>query len=169
MRKPRLDSDRAARRLISHRRMAADLVRLLGDRWIEDVDLDRLERLPSEHVSPARRSRREDMPWWTAFKAGAGYGPSAKVLFQIEFQSRPDPFMAERMLEYNAMLRLDLLRAGTTHSRGERSVPAAPASVSIVVYTGAAPVDVADERGGTHVMGATRAGAMAAAFCSQAS
>ena len=113
MRKPRLDSDRAARRLISHRRMAADLVRLLGDRWIEDVDLDRLERLPSEHVSPARRSRREDMPWWTPFKAGAGYGPSAKVLFQIEFQSRPDTFMAERMLEYNAMLRLDLLRAGT--------------------------------------------------------
>ena len=44
--------------------------------------------------------------------------------------------MAERLLEYNAMLRLDLLRAGTTRGRRERSVPPAPASVSIVVYTG---------------------------------
>ena len=31
--------------------MAADLIRLLGDLWIDDLDLDRMEQLPTEYVS----------------------------------------------------------------------------------------------------------------------
>ena len=38
--------------------MVAGLVRLLGDGWVEDLDLDRLERLPAECVSHDLRTRR---------------------------------------------------------------------------------------------------------------
>ena len=52
--------------------MAADLIRLLGDPWVDDLDLDRLERLPTEYVSNDLRNRRADLPWWAPFKPGTG-------------------------------------------------------------------------------------------------
>ena len=44
-------SDPSKKRLFSHPRMVADLVRLLGGDWVGDLDLDRLQRLPAEHVA----------------------------------------------------------------------------------------------------------------------
>ena len=67
--------DPANKRLFSHRRMAADLIRLLGDDWI-----DRLERLPAEHVTESLRRRFADMPWWAPLGAGRG-PPGAGALF----------------------------------------------------------------------------------------
>ena len=57
-------SDRSGKRLFSHRRVVAGLVRLLGDPWVDDLDFDRLERLPAEHVTDDLRARRADLPWW---------------------------------------------------------------------------------------------------------
>jgi len=42
--------------------MAADLVRLLGDPWIGDLDLGRMEQLPTEYVSNDLRTRRATCP-----------------------------------------------------------------------------------------------------------
>ena len=44
--------------------MAADLVRLLGDPWVDDLDLDRPERLPTEYVSDDLSAKCADLLWW---------------------------------------------------------------------------------------------------------
>ena len=97
--------------------MAADLIRLLGDPWVDDLDLDRLERLPTEYVSNDLRTRRADLPWWAPFKPGTGRPAGAGVMFHIEFQSSPDAHMAERLLEYVALLPGELRRSGWTPHR----------------------------------------------------
>ena len=139
-------SDESGKRLFSHRRMVADLVRLLGDPWVGDLDLDRLERLPAEHVAGGLRVRRADMPWWAPFKPGAGRPAGAGVMFHIELQSSPEPRMAERLLEYVVLLRGDLRRSGWMAADGGRVV----AHVPLVVYNGSArwraPLRL-DERG----------------------
>ena len=139
MRKPASHHDAANKRLFAHRRMAADLIRLLGDDWIDDLALDRLERLPSEHVGDGLRFRREDLPWWAPFKKGAAYPPGARVVFHLEFQSRVDPHMPERLLEYAVMLRRGLLRSGALRSGALAPNDAVPASVSVVVHNGRTP------------------------------
>ena len=128
------DSDNSGKRLFSHRRVVADLLRLLGDPWVDDLDLDRLERLPSETVTEDRRARRADMPWWAPFKPGAGLSAGAGAMIHLELQSSPDPQMAERLLEYVALLRLDLRRSGWMAADGGRVV----AHVPLVVYNGRA-------------------------------
>ena len=132
---PASQGDTANKRLFSHPRMVADLLRLLGEDWVDELDLDRLERLPAEHVADDRRARRQDMPWRAPFKPAAGQGAGAALLVHLEFQSRPDPFMAERMLEYAALLRRDLLRAGAGLAAGG----VVPAHLPLVVYNGRAP------------------------------
>ena len=129
-----LQSDPANKRLFSHPRMVAGLVRLLGDDWVDDLDLDRLERLPAESVSGDLRTRRADLPWWAPFKPGTGHPAGAGVMFHIEFQSSPDARMADRLLEYVALLRFDLHRTGWMAAEGGRTV----AHVPLVVYNGRA-------------------------------
>ena len=55
--------DPGQKRLFSHRRMVADLLRLLPEGLAGGLDLSTLRRLPAEHVGDALRSRRSDMPW----------------------------------------------------------------------------------------------------------
>ena len=55
--------DPGQRRLFSHRRMVADLLRLLPDDLTEGLDHGSLRRLPAEYVGDTLRSRRSDMPW----------------------------------------------------------------------------------------------------------
>ena len=125
-------NDPANKQLFSHPRMVADLARLLGDDWVDDLDLDQLARLPAEHVADDLRKRLADMPWWAPFKPGGGRPAGAGVLFHIEFQSSPDPLMAERMLEYAALLRNDLARSGWKPAPMGLVV----AHVPLVVYNG---------------------------------
>ena len=127
-------SDKSGKRLFSHRRVVADLVRLLGDPWVDDLDLDRLERLPAEHVTDDLRARRADLPWWAPFKPSAGWPAGAGAMFHVELQSSPDAQMAERMLEYVVLLRRDLRRSGWMAADGGRVV----AHVPLVVYNGRA-------------------------------
>ena len=129
-----LQSDPANKRLFSHPRMAAGLVRLLGDDWVDDLDLDRLERLPTDYVSDNLRSRRADLPWWAPFKPDADRPAGAGVMFHIEFQSSPDAHMVERLLEYVALLPRALRRSGWTAADGGRVVTHVP----LVVYNGRA-------------------------------
>ena len=132
-RQPR-QSDASSKRLFSHRRVVADSIRLIGDDdWVDDLDLGRLQRLPTERISDDLRNRLADMTWWAPFKAGAG-GRLARVgaLFHVEFQTSPNPHMAERLLEYAAMLRCDLRRSGWMSAAGVREAWDVP----LVVYAG---------------------------------
>ena len=128
--------DSAHKRLFSHPRMVVDLLRLLGEPWVDALDLRRLDRLPVEHVADDGRTRRQDMPWRVPFRPAAGLGARAAVLVHLEFQSRTDPYMAERMLEYAALLRRDLLRAD---GAGLMAGGLVPAHLPLLVYNGRAP------------------------------
>ncbi len=55
--------DLGQKRLFSHQRMVADLLRLLPKGLTGGFDLNTLRRPPAEHVADALRSRRSDMPW----------------------------------------------------------------------------------------------------------
>ena len=125
-------SDPANKLLFSHPRAVADLIRLLGDDWVDDLDLDRLEQLRTEYVSSDLRTRRADLPWWAPFKPGTGRRSGTGVMFHIEFQSSPDPHMMDRLLEYVALLRGDLRRSGWMAAAGGRIV----AHMPLVVYNG---------------------------------
>ena len=155
--------DLGQKRLFSHRRMMADLLRLLPDDLPKGLDLGTLRRLPAEHVGDALRDRRSDMPWrldllpfagksakqlggegtsatGTASPASASSRAAASerpgtCLVLAEFQSRVDPGMAERMLEYAAMLRRDLTREGKVRGPGGGPPPLLP----LVVYNGRRP------------------------------
>lgn len=124
--------DPAYKLLLSHPRIAADLIRLLGDDRIDDLDLDRLQRLPAEHVRDNLRLRREDLPWLAPYKQSARRRPGAGVVFQFEFQTRPDPDMLERMAEYWALQRRQLRRTGTALGPNGELPPVVP----VVVHTG---------------------------------
>ena len=123
--------DAAYKRLFSHPRMAADLVRLLGDDRFDALDLDRMERLASEHVLDSLRTRREDMPWLAHYREGTGWPPGTGVVFQFEFQARPDPDMLERMAEYWALQRRQLRRSGKALGPDSEM----PLVVPVVVHT----------------------------------
>ena len=114
--------------------MVADLVRLLDVDWLDALalDLDHMERLASEHVLDNLRTRREDMPWLARYKEGTGWPPGAGVVFQFEFQARPDPDMLERMAEYWALQRRQLRRS--RKALGPNGEP--PPIVPVVVHTG---------------------------------
>ena len=132
---PNPQSDPANKRLFSHPRIVADLVRLLGDSWVDDLDFGRLERLPAEHVAEDLRKRLADMPWWVPFREDRGWSAGDGVLLHLEFQTTPDAAMADRLLTYAALLREDLRRSGWMSAFDGRVV----AHLPLVVYNGRAP------------------------------
>ena len=131
MKPPAHPFDPANKLLFSHPRMAADLIRLLDDDWIDELDFNRMERLPSEHVLDDLHVRREDLPWLVRYKEGSSL-PGAGIVLQFEFQSRPDADMLERMAEYWALQRRHLRRSQT--ALGPDGEP--PLVVPVVVHTG---------------------------------
>ena len=181
---PRPKHDPGLRRLFSHRRMMADLLRLLPGDLTEGLDRSTLRRLPAEHVGEALRSRRSDMPWRIDLLPSTGHPSNASgagspsrpradgssvqgapprgsapplspapehpgtCVLLIEFQSTVDSRMAERMLEYAALLRGDLSREGKVRGPGGGPPPLLP----LLVYNGrrpwTAPVDLRSATGG---------------------
>ena len=127
-------SDPASKLLFSHPRVAADLIRLLGGDWVDDLDLDRLDQRPTEHVADDLQARRADLCWWVPFKRGTGHRAGAGVMFHVEFQSSPHPHMAERMSEYVALTSRALHRSKWMAADGGRVV----AHLPLVVYNGRA-------------------------------
>ena len=118
------------KRLFAFPRMVGDLLRAVGDpAWLGDVDWDTLERLSAEHVGDSGQQRLGDAAWRIRFRNGWLY-----LLVLLEFQSRNDPRMALRNLEYTALLYGDLAR------RGELGAPGRwPPVLPVVLYNGDAP------------------------------
>ena len=68
---------------------------VLARDWSDELDLDTLERFPTEHVDAGLHRSMSDMAWRVWFK-----GRERSVVFLVEFQSSSDPSMAIRMLQY---------------------------------------------------------------------
>ena len=123
-------SDPVYKRLYTFAEMVADLLRSLFPDDALGADYGSLRKLPAEYVADDFRQRRGDAVW--RLRAAAAAGGWLHVLVMLEFQSRNDPSMALRVLEYTAMLYRELVREG---GRDGLLPPVLP----VVLYNGESP------------------------------
>jgi predicted transposase/invertase (TIGR01784 family) len=132
--------DASYRLLFAHPQMVETLVRdFVAEPWVEDLDFSTLQRLNATYVTGTLERRESDMVW----KLRRQDGSQVYVYLLIEFQSRPDRFMAVRLMVYLGLLYEDLI------SRGEL-LPGRrlPLVIPLVVYNRdrkwRQPLDLAD-------------------------
>lgn len=126
--------DQGYKLLFSHPRIVeAFLLGFLDGYRVAGLDLSTLERVPSSFISDDLRERHGDVFWRLRFQKDGTTRRSFLYLL-VEFQSRPDPAMAVRLLTYAGLLLEDLIR----RKRGliEAGLPAV---LPIVLYNGKAP------------------------------
>jgi hypothetical protein len=122
--------DHSYKLLFSHCQMVEDL--LLGfvhEDWVELVDFSTLERVSGSYVSDDLREREDDIIWRVRLR-----GEWLYVYLLIEFQSRPDPFMALRILVYVGLLYQELAKG--KHLSGNSKLPPV---FPLVLYNGDQP------------------------------
>ncbi len=127
---PQPPSDPIYKRLYAFARMVEDLLRSLFGADL-DADYRTLEKLSAEYVGEALQQRRGDTAWRLRTR-GTGDG-WLHVLVMLEFQSTTDAAMAQRVLEYTALLYGELLR------RGIARPGALPPVLPVVLYNGDTP------------------------------
>ena len=94
---------------------------------VSELDFSTLERLPEEQIEPnTRKKRRKDRAWKVRRKDGS----PCYVAVLLEFQSRPDYYMALRVLTYTALLLQYLAKTEEVKRFG------LPPILAVVIYNG---------------------------------
>lgn len=121
------DDDGIYKELFAHPEMVRDL--LLGfvdGDWVRALDLASLQRVSGSYVGRDGRQRHSDMVWKVRHGADWVY-----IYLLLEFQSRPDHWMALRMQVYVGLLYQDLVKRHELPQAG-----CLPPVFPIVLYTG---------------------------------
>ena len=134
--------DHSYKHLFSHPEMVADLLRgYVREPWVEQLDFTTLTRVNDGYVSDDLREREDDIVWRIRWQ-----GDDQRWLYVyllLEFQSRPDRFMALRLMTYLGLLYEDLRKAGQLTAAGKL-----PPVLPLVLYNGRrrwrAPEDIAE-------------------------
>ena len=114
-------------------RMVRDLVRgFLPKEWTDDLDLDRLELLPTAYVSDGWHKRYGDRVWKIPYREGPELPPGAYAVLLLEFQSEVDATMPVRMLVYTGLLLQELLR----QREGLSTDLKLPRTMPVLIYNG---------------------------------
>ncbi len=124
------DYDESYKLLFSHPEMVRDL--LLGfvhEEWVKELDFTTLERVSGSYVSDDLRERENDVVWRLKRSGDWMY-----IYLLIEFQSKPDPWMALRILVYMGLLYQDLVK-----KRGLTKTGKLPPVFPLVLYNGEKP------------------------------
>ena len=112
--------------------MVCDLLReMIGEAWVEVIDFASAERVNASFVSATRRNRESDVMW--KFRR-RDTGDSVYVYVLLEFQSRPDRYMAVRLMTYTGLFYEHLIAEGRLAPSGRL-----PQVIPIVVYNGLGP------------------------------
>jgi predicted transposase/invertase (TIGR01784 family) len=120
--------------------MIQDLLReIVGERWVERIDLGSGERVDASFVSPKHENRESDVIW--KFRRQDG-GEPVFVYILLEFQSRPDPSMPVRLMGYESLFYQSLL--ASQPAPGWRKLPLV---IPVVLYNGGEPWNVATDLG----------------------
>jgi hypothetical protein len=102
------DHDHGYKLLFAHAEMVRDLlVGFVDEPWVKELQFDTLQRVSASYVSDDLRDREGDIVWRVRLRGRWLY-----LYILLEFQSRPDRFMAVRMLGYVSLLYQDLIRQG---------------------------------------------------------
>jgi hypothetical protein len=132
--------DLSYRLFFAHQRMIQDLLReIVGEQWVERIDLGSGERVDASFVSPKHEKRESDVIWQFRRKDG---GEPVYVYVLLEFQSRPDASMPVRLMGYVSLF-YQRLMAGQP-AAGWRKLPLV---IPVVVYNGWEPWNVATDVG----------------------
>ncbi|HEX7184237.1 MAG TPA: Rpn family recombination-promoting nuclease/putative transposase [Thermoanaerobaculia bacterium] len=131
--------DLSYRLFFAHRRMIQDLLReIVGEQWVERIDLGSGERVDASFVSPKHENRESDVIW----KFRRHDGEPVFVYILLEFQSRPDPSMPVRLMGYVSLF-YQRLMAGQPATDWRKL----PLVIPVVVYNGWEPWNVATDLG----------------------
>ncbi len=122
------DHDSTYHRLFSHPGMVAQLLReFVAGPWMDDLDLEAMERLNAKFHAGTNERRDGDMIWRIPRRGGG----ETYVVLMLEFQSASDPWMALRALVYTGLL--------WQHLVTERRLPPdgrLPPVLPVVLYNG---------------------------------
>ena len=130
---PRDIKDRAAKRLLRHRRIVRDMLDFVPKAWVDDVDLGTLRELPNEFVGPRSERRVGDILWLAERRGGE------RLLLMAEHQSRPDGRMAARVAAQAGLLYAGL----AAQARGADGL--FPTLLPLVLHTGPDPWNAAGD------------------------
>ncbi|PMR73066.1 transposase, partial [Billgrantia endophytica] len=98
--------DNTYKLLFSQQEMVKDLLRgFIRDDWLDQLDLDTLEKANGSYVADELREREDDVIWRVRWGQTWLY-----VYLLIEFQSTIDKHMAVRIMSYLGLLYQDLIR-----------------------------------------------------------
>ena len=127
MKQERLPYDAAYKKLFSHAEMVASLINdFVPEEFIADLDFSTLERCSGSYVTDDIRERHDDIVWRVLWKEKWIY-----IYILLEFQRRPDKWMAVRVLNYITLLWQDLIN--TKKLKGNDLLPPV---FPIVLYNG---------------------------------
>ena len=128
MEKTNTPHDAAYKQLFSDPEMVASLLRdLIPEKFVEELDFSTLELFPTDHISEGLQERREDIVWRVGWKEGRW----CYIALLLEFQSRPDTWMALRLLVYAGLFLQTLVKSGKV-AADEPLPPVFP----VVIYNG---------------------------------
>lgn len=128
--------DSVYKQLFSHPEIVRDLlVGLLPAEWARALTVDGLERVNASYASDHGKARHADVVW----RARIG-GEWVYVYILLEFQARPDKWMALRMHVYLGLLYQDLVAQHRLSKHGKL-----PPVLPIVLYHGRRPWRAATE------------------------
>ena len=130
-----MDHDAAHKYIYGLPEVAADLLRLVARKWVDELDLATLEDRSPEFLDADHRKRQGDMAFRVRLRRRRlGDGERPQILLLLEFQSEVDRRMAKRMREYAELLLARVARSGAAGQEGGR-----PWVLPVVVYNGSAP------------------------------
>jgi hypothetical protein len=123
------EHDSVYHKIFGHPAMVAQLLRdFVAEPWLDDLDLDGMERMNAKFHAETGGRREGDMIWRIPRRGGGG---DTYVMLLLEFQSTSDRWMALRALVYVGLLWQHLVREKRLPPDG-RLPPVLP----VVVYNG---------------------------------
>ncbi len=129
-----MDHDAAWKRLFGLPILIENLLKGFVNSVAERLDFSTLRQLPANSVDADSRQRHGDAAWRVDFADGSG----RSLLLLVEFQSRVDASMAERMHGYAAAARERLRRQKALDADGKVRV------LPVVLYSGDRPWNALD-------------------------
>jgi predicted transposase YdaD len=124
------NSDTLYKQLFAHPEMVRELLAgFLKADWAQKLEVEAFERVNASYASDHGRTRHDDVVW----RALIG-GDWVYVYILLEFQTRPDRWMALRMQVYIGLLYQDLVAQQMLSKHGKL-----PPVLPIVLYRGRSP------------------------------
>jgi hypothetical protein len=128
------------RLFFAHRRMIQDLLRdIVGERWVDLIDLDSAEEVDASFLSPRSENRESALIW--RFRRKNGEEP-VYVYILMEFLSRPDPSVPFRL-----MGDVSLFYESFVANQTAAALTFLPLIIPMVVYNGLEPWNMATDLG----------------------